>query len=707
MTDVQLNGHASAQHLLAPPEPDPVTPAPRDTSYEHPLAEPDDDITEVVAVHDGAGVRLPAVRGDRRAIVPQHYRTWKAARSHLGKRAADLGHPAAFHGARLFWYLLLGACWAVVGLVKLARKQAAWWWQPQQAVIASLAIADGNGPEYRKHDNHTRKIRAERGLVLLGELLVLLAVLACMLAWSPWQGWAVAAAAAGPALARYGRPAHRPIFTPSMTTPRIRLISADVILRACYVAKLGDPSKPDQVVTFGSPVSRDGEGSRVVIDLPYGKHFADAMRVRQQLASGLDVKVTQVYLTEDEHSERRIILWIADTDPLALPAGPTPLLNLKRRSIWKAAPFGLDERGRLVAILLLWTSILVGAQPRKGKTFSARLLALYASLDPYVKITIIDGKASPDWVNFRLVAHRIIFGTHPTRDGDPVEQVLDALREIKAHIQQANEFLRSLPLAECPEGKNTEELSHRYEQLRVWLLVMEEFQVYYELDDPKKSAEIASLLSFIIAVGPSVGVILLSASQKPGSVGAGDVGRLFTRFRDNHTIRFALKCGSRIVSEAVLGTEAYQEGYDASALPVGVRYRGVGILREAFDHTPVVRCHYADGADAEKILQAARGYRGQARTLTGMAADEELAKPGRDVLADVHAMFLGSEAGLQWPVLAERLADRIPERWDGAAADAVSAQLRDLGVPSVDVKAGGRNLKGCRKAAVESAMGMR
>ena len=110
-----------------------------------------------------------------------------------------------------------------------------------------------------------------------------------------------------PSLARYGRPAHRPIFTPSMTTPRIRVISADVILRACYVAKLGDPSKPDQVVTFGSPVSRDGEGSRVVIDLPYGRHFADAMKARKELASGLDVKVTQVYVTEDKRRERRII----------------------------------------------------------------------------------------------------------------------------------------------------------------------------------------------------------------------------------------------------------------------------------------------------------------------------------------------------------------------------------------------------------------
>ena len=137
-------------------------------------------------VHDSAGIALPAIRGERRKIIPEHYRTWKAARTHLGKRALDIAHPAAFHGVRVHWYLLVSTWWAVAGLVKLARTQGAWWWQPQHNVIASLAIADGNGGEYRKHDNHTRKVRGERGLVLLGELLAILAVLVPMLAWSPW-----------------------------------------------------------------------------------------------------------------------------------------------------------------------------------------------------------------------------------------------------------------------------------------------------------------------------------------------------------------------------------------------------------------------------------------------------------------------------------------------------------------------------------------
>lgn len=99
-----------------------VVPFKRDTSYEHPLDEPDDDSAE--PVHEGAGIALPAIRGERRAIIPAHYRTWNAARAHLGKRAADIAHPAGFHGVRLFWYLLLGTWWAVTAARALRPARA-------------------------------------------------------------------------------------------------------------------------------------------------------------------------------------------------------------------------------------------------------------------------------------------------------------------------------------------------------------------------------------------------------------------------------------------------------------------------------------------------------------------------------------------------------------------------------------------------------
>ena len=48
-------------------------------------------------------------------------------------------------------------------------------------------------------------------------------------------------------------------------------MNADIVLRAYYAAGLGNPDKPGQQITFGAPMSRDGDGSRVLVDLPSGR----------------------------------------------------------------------------------------------------------------------------------------------------------------------------------------------------------------------------------------------------------------------------------------------------------------------------------------------------------------------------------------------------------------------------------------------------
>lgn len=423
---------------------------PIDTSYQHEL---DDDPEEAVKVDPPGGVPLPKVGGDRLPVIPAHLNTPSKARTYLAGKAGDGWYEARFHALRSPLYLLKGTGWAVWGLLVIAERLRRWWWVTEQSPLRSLTVVEGDTARWLSLHNHVRKVRGERGAVLgLGAFAVGL-VLVLVAAFAPWWLQTVLAAAAVPPLARAGRPAHRPIVTPSMTTPRFRVLDADSVLRAYQVAKLHDPEKPGRQVMFGGPMAREGDGSGVIVDLPYGLTFEDAQKGRPALASGLDVKLSQVHLSEDPTSDRRHKLWVADTDPLAVAAGAAPLLDGKERNIWRPAPLGLDEYGRKVAFLLLWVSVLVGAQPRKGKTFAARLLALYAALDPYVKLTIVDGKNSPNWRSFKLVAHRIVFGTEATRDGDPVEQLLDALREIKAHIEAVNEFLSGLPVTECPEGK--------------------------------------------------------------------------------------------------------------------------------------------------------------------------------------------------------------------------------------------------------------
>lgn len=656
-----------------------------------------------VPVDEGEGFVLPDPDGEQYPVIPEHLRTIGGIGEAIGRHGRRLGHRAAFHGIRAPRYLLLMAVWGLAGAFRVAGRQLAWWWVAEQDILRSHAVASADSREWMRLHREVKDTRRVRGIILAAELFALLAGVLALMRFAPWWGQALAAVVALPLLARAGRPEDRPIITPAMTVPRFRVLNADVVLRAYYAAGLGHPDKPGQQVEFESAMTRDGDGSRVRVVLPYGTGFDKAVKAKDDLASGLDMAPSQVYLTRDKTSHRRHTLWVADRDPLAIPAGRTPLLDGKPRSVWQPAPFGLDERGRRVTVLLLWISILAGAQPRKGKTFSGRLLALYAALDPWVRLSVVDGKNSPDWNAFRQIAHHYIHGIVPGRDGDPVAQLIAALTEIKAHIQDTNEFLGTLPVSECPEGKLTDELCRAYPaRLFVWLLVMEEFQNYFELPDQKANAVIADLLSFIMAVGPSSGVTILSLSQKPSGVGAGDVQRLFNRYRDNHTVRFALRCGNRVVSDAILGGDAYGEGFDASTLPVGDEYRGVGYLYGAADHTPTVRTYLADAQDTAAIITAARRHRERAGTLTGFAAGQDTGVADRDVLADVLAVF-GADRGLHWPALAARLAVRFPDRWAGASGDAVSAQCRDLGVASVDIKADGTVRKGCRKADVHKA----
>lgn len=661
-----------------------------DTHYEAVLDDEPDNMR--------APVYVDVVSRDdaRRPIVPAQYRP--ANLKSTTKRAAGRNaHRVGYHTPRLFLrYLPLGAIYAVVGLFRLIGRQLHWWWVSEQDFIRQEAATANDPLVWMKLHREAKATRLFRGIVIGLEWIgVLVAVL--VLAHMPLWIRLVVGVPCAMMLARYGRPATSPIVTPAVVAPRHRVINSDVVLRAYYVSKLGNPDKPGQQVTFGSRMDRDGGGGQVLVDLPYGMTFLDAMKARPQLASGMDVTENQVFLYRDKTSTRRHKLYVADEDPLSIPAGRSPLLTCKPTDIWKPAPFGLDERGSKVNVPLMWNSFLVGAQPRKGKTFSTRLLALYGALDPYVHLIVVDGKNSADWKDFRLVAHRFISGTHPNAlTADPIEELLAALREIKAHIQEVNQILAGLPASVCPEGKLTRDLSRTHPKLRVWLLVLEEFQVYYETDDQNVNKEIASLLSFIQAVGPSSGVIPLSSSQKPSGIGAGDVGRLFNRYRDNHTVRFALKCGSRQVSEAILGTEAYGEGFDAASLPSGPEYRGVGLLYGLTDATPTVRTHLATGEDAEKILRAARSHREQLGTLTGFAADEDVAREFRDVLNDVRNVFWAGEVWVSWATLAGRMAETMPEHYADINQAAISAQVRGLGATSKDGWEGGRTLKGLR-----------
>jgi S-DNA-T family DNA segregation ATPase FtsK/SpoIIIE len=652
-------------------------------------------------------------------IIPAHLRTMTGVKKATVTAVGRAAYRVAGHGVRSPMYLWWAACWSIVGVFRLLGRQLRWWWHPELSSMLQHAASKNDLDHGAKLHKQISAARQSRGLWLGLELLgLVLAALLLAFAAPRWVLLLVALALI-PVLAHYGRPIDRPIIKPVLLTPRHRRLNLDIVQRAYYRAKLGDPDKDGQEVTFPYQMARDSlnAGSQVVVDLAHGRTFSEAMAAREKLASGLDVTVSQVYLSPDKSSNRRHLLWVADVDPLSIPAGRTPLLDCRPRDIWKAAPLGLDERGRRVLLPLMFTSVLIGAQPRKGKTFTARSLALFAALDPYTRISVFDASGKPDWRSFAMIAYTYGFGLLPDRvQGNPLETLLATLRAAKKEVQERNVKLSELPTSVCPEGKLTREIARnpRY-GMPVWLIFLEEFQEYINTGAVELDEKISDLLVFLVKVGPAAGLILVSSTQKPSGLGSsGKVAKRFTDYRDQHQTRFALKTGSYQVSDAVLGAGAYSEGYDSSALPVGDEYRGVGILYDAPVPNATVRTYLADSQDAEKILTAARAMRQRLDLLDGMAAGQEVAIQARDPLADSLDALHDGEAWISWTQLAARLAEQSPDKYADTTPQALSNTLTGLGL-SIESKNGrdlfdlndkgeGRVVKGVHRAALQRAI---
>ncbi len=635
----------------------------------------------------------------RRPVVPEWVRDRAQRRAAELWLAGHVGHKTAFHSVRVPLYTLRAVSYLPRGAARLVTRPVRWATDADTHPLRLEAIRRGDAELVLKLDRqHAERVRPR--LVALGAALLALLVCALVLGvFAPWWAHALAGLAAAVLAAALGRRADRPLLDTAVLSPRVRKLSPDIVLRAFIAAGL---AKEDNPVSFATPIHRDANGWRVVIDLPYGGTADKAMGRRVDVSSGLDVDERQVFLTRvrgASGSARRVALWVADEDPLAVPAGPSPLTRMARVNFWEGFPFGVDERGTTVGLCLLWAAMLVGAIPRQGKTFVARLVALGAALDPHVQLRVHDLKGGPDWVPFRHVAHRLFYGDRPDPDTgvDPILALLDGARELLAEVDHRNRTLRTLPPAVCPEGKLTEELSRTTSAaMPLILLVIDEVQRAFL--HKEYGPELEEVLTDLAKVGPSAGIMLLAATQKP------DAKSTPTGFRDQFGVKFALRVTTRDASEAVLGAGAYGEGLDASKLSPDAL--GCGLLRGTGDSGSVqggrtVRTYLADSTDAETICLRGRALREAAGTLDGMAAGQvpSATPPDYSAAADT-LMVMGAEDKAHSDVLCSRLAERWPDRYAEWQPKQLGAALKPHRVATRQVWATGLDGQAANKSGV-------
>lgn len=652
---------------------------------------PGTDLVKRHDVHDGEIVELPArppidVTARAAQPVPQ---PWEAPQPPRRPVIAPWLLSTEQRTKAVRWWIALR--WHAL-LFHLVRSPIylvlVIWYSPRGAARARRRLVDlldegrplrlrerekGDTDAYLKLVGKREKERAARRWRTLSGLVGAL-IAAVALVWlAPWWVKAVAAVAAVVCLGRLGQAADRPIFAPAIVPGQVRPLSPGTVVRAFQAAKLCTEDDP---LTFATPIHRDANGWRVVLDLPFGRTADEAIAKRDPIASGLDVDERQVFLSRVRGatgSSRRVDMWVCEVDPLSVPAGRSPLIDLTSVNFWEPWPLGLNERGETIEICTLWGALLVGAIPRRGKTFTLRLFALAAALDPHVRLLVFDQKGSPDWTPFEHVADRIFYGDRPDPDTGvhPLAALRDTVNDLLAEVDRRNRLLRTLPKAVCPEGKLTEELA-RTKGLGLELIVLVVDEVQRGFGNKEFKDELEQGLTDLVKVGPSVGVIPKVATQKPDSKATP------TGFRDMFGIRDALYMSNRDASEAILGAGAGSEGMRADRLPPDAI--GSGILRGTGDaavNGGVVRHFFADGADAEGICIRARALREKVGTLTGMAlgATVSATPVSYSVTKDLAVVFGGDEKAHS-DVLCSRLADRWPDRYASWTPIQLAAALK-------------------------------
>lgn len=453
-------------------------------------------------------------------------------------------------------------------------------------------------------------------------------------------------------------------------------------------------------------VVRSGDGWLVTVDLPRGKKAAAALAKREELASALAVDEVQVHMERvrgrDGHSGR-LSLWVADNDPFDRPPTRSPLATEPRFDLWQPIPVGTDARGRQVTIPIVWNSLLVGAIPRQGKTFTVRAAAIGAALDPHVRLIVADGKGGKDWVAFAEVAHRYIRGVRP----DAVEALVAALREAQAEMNERYDRLGAMPDAECPEGKLTPELA-RNGGMPLVVIVIDELQRY--LEDATHGSTILETLVDLAKVAPACGIMLVLATQRP------DAECVPPALRDNISYRHALRVMNYQSSEVILGAGTKSRGMDAST--ISAEHKGVGILLDETGAGTMVRSYLVDLPELRGICERGRALREAAGTLTGDAARGTGPAAGLPVLAALREALAaaGDPVGIATADVLAHLAATDPEGWGDRGSEAEAgralsaalvAELEGAGVGAADMirptafKLGGEKLRGYRLDRVQ------
>jgi S-DNA-T family DNA segregation ATPase FtsK/SpoIIIE len=299
-------------------------------------------------------------------------------------------------------------------------------------------------------------------------------------------------------------------------------------------------------------------GELVDVRVPRGQTVDKLDGAARAIAGCL--RVTDVRVVHDRSDRSHAQLSIIRRNPFqSMSEMSWPLLNADSVNLRKPFPFGLDEYGRDVDVSLLSRNMLLGGSPDAGKSASLRIIAAAAALDPRAKLWMMDAKTGgAEFIHWTSAAEEVVRG----RDLETAVRMLARLEE-RLELR-GQEIVARGKVFVC-------------EDMELDVLMIDELPQFtrsFEDDTKEQATAVKAIKQSIwrlIALGRWAGMITVLSAQKPTA----DI--VPSESRDLITLRYALSCGTRQMSDAITGDGAGGEvTVNAAEIPEG--QPGVGYL---------------------------------------------------------------------------------------------------------------------------------
>ncbi|MEV0556254.1 FtsK/SpoIIIE domain-containing protein [Streptomyces sp. NPDC050597] len=487
---------------------------------------------------------------------------WMLSRKQLGQWVVyardNTFDVVRFHAAHSPYYL----GWSVRGYRRLCLR----WWEArqddyrQQIATAKLMIKEAKAqPRGAARAADEAKARALRS-VLRAEYrshkkrhwirtgisgLIVAAGTTTAVTMGSWWVQLLLALAVIFTGAYFGRP-DEPAIAPVQAPTRTSHLGEETMRRVLVEAGAVPEKRGEEIRGVGIPHT-EGPGIAYAVHTPSGIPAAVAVGKKQQIAAAMGVHSDWIDLSVG-NIETLLLIWVASEDPFAV-VRRSPLVGHKGGiDLWNdGAPLAFGKRGNTILSRLRDVMMLVAGATRRGKGMFIANLNLASAKDVRVNLRLFDGKASGE--------HNAFAGLLSTFVKKNPERLALFLRAVLEDLDRRADFLD-----ERGKSKLTEDLIEAIGGIE--LIVIDELATFTSKLTSQFRDEIVESLCQIAAVGASLGVLLVCATQVP------EVEVVPARLRQNLISRSAMNTESPSASNVILGDGMAGQGYDASLIPL-------------------------------------------------------------------------------------------------------------------------------------------